>query len=216
MPLFVRNQILIASLFLMFTTPSLGQNSTAAAGLSGGEQSIATPAPVPAARCYPALITFSKWSKPGNSLIPKMARIKEGAQQLDFSTGKSAFFGVRFADIKPNHLIQVLLIRDPNLTKLSTVFIPSYVLLDKDFCEITAQKEFIFREKKWANAFSQSLEIADVIVDKDENPAYLLLYSDARKNGSEVIYRDSAFNYKLPTTIRSEHGYLQLQTVKSN
>ena len=210
------HQILVASMLAMFATSLLGQNTTVQEGQSEGEAPTTNSAAAPTAKCHPELSTFSKWSKPSNSLVPKMARIKEGALQLDFASGRSAFMGVRFVDIKPNHLIQVLLIRDPNLMKLSTVFIPSYVFLDKNFCEMSDQKEFVFREKKWVNAFSQSLQIADVVVSTSEIPSYVLLFSDARKNGTEVNYRDASFNYKLPTTIRSEYGYLQLQSVKSN
>lgn len=165
--------------------------------------------------CHPGLQDFSAWVKPGNSLIPKMARVKEGSERLDFDSGKSAFIAVRFSDVKPGQKIQVLLVRDMNLTTLSTVLLPKYVLLDGSFCEISAKRELVFVRKKWVSALSNSAETADIVVAPEERPAYVLLYSDARANGQEVAFKDE-FGLKMATTIRSEYGYLNLQAVKSN
>ena len=166
------------------------------------------------ARCHPGLQAYSAWIKPGNSLIPKMAHVKEGSERLDFDTGKSAFIAVRYSDIKPDQKIQVMLVRDLNLTKLSTVLLPDYVLLDQNFCEISAKKKLVFVRKKWVSALSNAAETADIVVAPDERPAFVLLYSDAVINGQEVSFKDE-FGLKMATTIRTEYGYLNLQAVKS-
>lgn len=168
----------------------------------------------PAVACYPVLQTYSAWVKPGNSLIPKMVHIKEGSERLDFDTGKSAFAAVRFADIKLGQKIQVMLVRDLNLTKLSTVLLPSYVLLDQNFCEISAKTKLIFVRKKWVSALSNAAETADIVVAPNQQPTYVLLYSDAGLNGQEILYKDE-YGLRLATTIRTEYGYLNLQAVKS-
>jgi hypothetical protein len=165
-------------------------------------------------RCYKELEKHESWVKPGGSIAPKMLRLKEGSQRLDFITGKSAFFAIKLSDVKQKYLLQVLLIRDQNITKVSTVLIPSYVLLDKNFCEIEGHKEFVFRDKKWVNALSQSLHVADVVIEEGQFPAYVILYSEAIKNGQEVEFRNASSGKNLPMTIRSEYGYLQIQAVK--
>jgi hypothetical protein len=165
-------------------------------------------------RCHSGLQSYSAWVKPGNALIPKMAHVKEGSERLDFDTGKSAFIAVRYSDIKPGQKIQVMLVRDMNLTKLSSVLLPDYVLLDQNFCEISAKKKLVFIRKKWVSALSNAAETADIVVAPDERPAFVLLYSDAVINGQEVSFKDE-FGLKMATTIRTEYGYLNLQAVKS-
>ena len=164
--------------------------------------------------CYPELKSHEAWIKPGNSFIPKMATLKEGASRLDFTTGKSAFIGVRFSDIKPGQKIQIALVRDLNLTKLSTVLLPDYLLLDGNFCSLSDIKQLQFVRKKWVSAMSNALELADIIVDSGQDPAYVLLFSDAGRNGHEVSFKDQ-YGLSLAETIRTEYGYLNLQAVKS-
>lgn len=164
--------------------------------------------------CYPELQSHEAWVKPGSSFIPKMATLKEGDRRLDFSTGKSAFIGVRFTDIKPGQKIQIALVRDLNLTKLSTVLLPDYLLLDGNFCALTDIKQLQFVRKKWVSAMSNALELADIVVDPGQDPAYVLLFSDAGRNGQAVSFKDQ-YGLSLAETIRTEYGYVNLQAVKS-
>jgi hypothetical protein len=163
--------------------------------------------------CYPVLSSHTPWFKPGNALFPKMLKIKQGAPQLNFPSGKSAFVAMKFTDVKKGNKLQVMLVRDPNITKISTVFIPDYLLLDENYCQLSGPKEFIF-EFQGVTGIQGATELADVVVGPNEKPAYLLLYSDAEKNGDDVDYRGD-FGLKLDRTIRTEHGFLYVRSVKA-
>lgn len=163
--------------------------------------------------CYPELSQNASWPKPGNALFPKMVKIKQGAPQLNFPSGKSAFVAIKFADVKKGNKLQVMLVRDPNILKTSTVLIPEYLLLDEKYCQLSGPKVFKF-EFKAVMGIQGASELADVVITSNEEPAYLLLYSDAKKIGDDVDYRGD-FGLKLDKTIRTEHGFLYVRSVKS-
>ena len=163
--------------------------------------------------CYPELSQNALWPKPGNALFPKMVKIKEGAPQLNFPSGKSAFVAIKFIDVKKGNKLQVMLVRDPNIVKISTVLIPEYLLLDENYCQLSGPKEFIF-EFQGVMGIQGASELADVVIAPNEKPAYLLLYSDAKRNGDDVDFRGD-FGLKLDRTIRTEHGFLYVRSVKA-
>jgi hypothetical protein len=110
MKFFLPSNLLLATALVFVSVALQAMQSTQAPVEAASGISLATPALV----CHPELQTYTAWVKPGNSLIPKQVHIKEGSERLDFDTGKSAFAGVRFADIKPGQKIQVMLVRDLN------------------------------------------------------------------------------------------------------
>jgi hypothetical protein len=61
---------------------------------------------------------------------------------------------------------------------------------------------------------SNALETADIVVEVNQQPAYVLLFTDARSIDQEVHFKDE-YGIKMATTIRTEYGYLNLQAVKS-
>lgn len=167
--------------------------------------------PVVEKQCWPQAAEDKKTTKAG--FVQSMIKITPASPKGNFKTGDSAFEVVALPAYKKEYRLEISLVFDLNLRKQSEVLVPSVVIVDGNFCEITDLQKLNFTPTYGAFA---AVEIEKAFVEiGDENPKYALIYTDARFADSEVNVT-SDFGYGMQNSSRYRRVSLGYVNVRIN
>ena len=175
---------------------------------------VAQPAinPVIEKKCWPQASEDKKLTKAG--FIQSMIKITQASPQGNFKTGDSAFEVVALPNYKKEYRLEISLVFDLNFRKQSEVLVPSVVIVDGNFCEISDLPKLKFTPTYGVFA---AVEVEKAFVEiGDEKPKYALIYTDARFGNSEVNVT-SDFGYGIQNSERYRrvsHGYVNVRINK--
>lgn len=191
------------------------ENMVVPPALPEGPVVIAAPSeinPVPEKKCWPQASQDKKVTKAG--FVQSMIKITQASPQGIFKTGDSAFEVVALPNYKKEYRLEISLVFDLNFRKQSEVLVPSVVIVDGNFCEISDVPKLKFTPTYGAFA---AVEVEKAFVGiSDDKPKYALIYTDARFGNSEVNVT-SDFGYGMQNTaryLRVSHGYVNVRINK--
>jgi len=168
--------------------------------------------PVPEKKCWPQASEDKKVTKAG--FVQSMIKITQASPQGNFKTGDSAFEVLALPAYKKEYRLEISLVFDLNLRKQSEVLVPSLVIVDGNFCEISDLPKLKFSPTYGAFA---AVEVEKAFVKiADEKPKYALIYTDARFSNSEVNVSDD-FGFGIQSSARYRrvsHGYVNVRINK--
>ena len=168
--------------------------------------------PVAEKKCWPQASEDKKVTKAG--FVQSMIKITQASPQGNFKTGDSAFEVVALPAYKKEYRLEISLVFDLNLRKQSEVLVPSLVIVDENFCEISDVPKLKFSPTYGAFA---AVEVEKAFLKiADEKPKYALIYTDARFANSEVDVTDD-FGYGIQSIARYRrvsHGYVNVRINK--
>lgn len=163
-------------------------------------------------KCWPQASEDKKVTKAG--FVQSMIKITQASPKGSFKTGDSSFELVVLPSYKKEYRLEISLVFDLNLRKQSEVLVPSVVIVDGNFCEISDLPKLKFTPTYGAFA---AVEVEKAFVEiSDEKPKYALIYTDARFANSEVNVT-SDFGYGMQNTARYRrvsHGYVNVRINK--
>jgi hypothetical protein len=168
--------------------------------------------PVLEKKCWPQASEDKKLTKAG--FIQSMIKITQASPKGVFKTGDSAFEVVALPSYKKEYRLEISLVFDHNLRKQSEILVPSVVIVDESFCEISDFPELKFTPTYGAFA-AVEVEKAFVIIS-DEKPKFALIYTDARFGNSEVnVTNDFGYGIKNQERfLRVAYGYTNVRINK--
>ncbi len=168
--------------------------------------------PVLEKKCWPQASEDKKLTKVG--FIQSMIKITQASPKGVFKTGDSAFEVVALPIYKKEYRLEISLVFDHNLRKQSEILVPSVVIVDESFCEISDFSKLKFTPTYGVFA-AVEVEKAFVII-RDEKPKYALIYTDARFSNSEVNVTND-FGYGIQNQerfLRVAYGYTNVRINK--
>jgi|GEM_PF-3567334 len=163
-------------------------------------------------RCWSQALQDKKVTKAG--FVQSMIKITQDSPKGTFKTGDSAFEVVALPGYKKEYRLEISLVFDHNLRKQSEVMVPSIVIVDEGFCEISDLPKLKFIPTYGVFA-AVEVEKAFVVIN-DEKPKYALVYTDAKFSNSEVNVT-SDFGYGMQSKerfLRVSYGYTNIRINK--
>jgi Maltose operon periplasmic protein precursor (MalM) len=168
--------------------------------------------PVLEKKCWPQASEDKKLTKAG--FVQSMIKITQASPKGVFKTGDSGFEVVVLPVYKKEYRFEISLVFDYNLRKQSEVLVPSVLIVDEKFCEITDFPKLKFTPTYGVFA---GVEVEKAFIDvRDEKPKYALIYTDTSASNSEVNVTTD-FGYGIQNQerfLRVSYGYTNVRINK--